>query len=344
MACKGNGGSATNLDGSILTLTSADELLFDDGIGTLTEETGATGAARATFATYPYGLTRFDTSAQTRKYAKSPRDESVGLDQMGARSFAPDLGVWTSADPVAVEDPNRGIGTAPGTSNPYAYAGQNPTIASDEHGHWLQIAIGAGIGALVGGGLEAYHQYAETGHVESWGRVAEKALVGGVAGGAFAAVPTPATLGAVLALGGAESTATGVANRLIDSGGKSAGTLGDAAADFVTGAATAGVAAGAGVVLKKVAGAVLARTGSAAREVGHGLQVKSGIKAGGSSGAAAKTGIPANAARRPSFRKATIDTALKEAPVDAAGKPICRTVATSTSTISRRSGLIGSSR
>jgi YD repeat-containing protein len=53
MACKGNGGSATNLDGSILTLTSADELLFDDGIGTLTEETGATGAARATFATYP---------------------------------------------------------------------------------------------------------------------------------------------------------------------------------------------------------------------------------------------------------------------------------------------------
>ena len=277
---------ASPLAGSIQTLSDADELLFDDAIGTLTEETSGTGTSRATFASYPYGLARFDTSTQTRKYARSPRDGSVGLDQMGARSFAPDLGVWTSADPVAVEDPVRGVGSSPGDANPYGYAGSNPTIAIDEHGHWLQIAIGAFIGGAIGGGLEAYRQYSETGHIDNWGRVAAKTAVGAVAGGVFAALPTPATAAGLLALGGAESTAQGAAERLIDSGGKSAGTLGDAAKDFAIGAGTAGLSVAGGAVVKKVAAAVVERAGSSARSIGAALKVKSGLKAGGGSGVA----------------------------------------------------------
>jgi filamentous hemagglutinin len=66
----------------------------------------------------------------------------------------------------------------------------------------------------------------------------------------------------------------------VDSGGKSAGTIGDAVADFGSGAITAGVAAGAGALVRKTAGAILARSRSAASEVGAALKVSSGLKAG----------------------------------------------------------------
>jgi len=274
MACS-SGDDAHDLEGTIQVLTDADELLFDDAIGSLTEETSGGGTPRSTFGNYPYGLTRFDTSPQTRKYANAPQDGGVGLDSMGARWYAPDLGVWTSADPVAVDDPTRGVGHLLGASNPYSYAGQNPIIATDPHGHWVHIAIGAAVGLLVGGGMEAYHQISETGHVENWGRVAGHAATGAVAGALIAAIPSPATVGgAALLLGGsaAVGAAEGTANRLIDSGGKSAGTLHQAFHDGLVSAATAGVGSAAGALVKKTAAAVLRSSGSGASGIGSALR------------------------------------------------------------------------
>jgi RHS repeat-associated protein len=144
VACSdgGNNGPPPILGGTIQTLSDADELMLGDAIGSLTEQTSGTGKAKASFAAYPFGLTRYDSSPETRKYANSPRDASVGLDQMGARSFAPDLGVWTSVDPVTLESPERGISADFATDHPYAYAALSPISHSDEDGR-CPVAVAA---------------------------------------------------------------------------------------------------------------------------------------------------------------------------------------------------------
>ncbi|HEX9296196.1 MAG TPA: RHS repeat-associated core domain-containing protein, partial [Polyangiaceae bacterium] len=153
-------------DGTVQTLGEDDELLFNDQLGSLAEQTSGSGKITGSFAAYPFGIARYDTSKQTRRYANTVRDVHVGLDSMGARFYAPDLGIWTSPDPVSIENPERAVGADVAAANPYAYANLEPIIAKDEHGQWFHVAIGAAIGAAIGGAVEAYHQYKETGHVE----------------------------------------------------------------------------------------------------------------------------------------------------------------------------------
>ncbi len=62
------------LEGTIQTLSDADDLLFDDAIGSLSEQTTGTGNAKGSFASYTLGIARYDTSNETRKYANVPRD------------------------------------------------------------------------------------------------------------------------------------------------------------------------------------------------------------------------------------------------------------------------------
>jgi len=143
------------LDGTIQTLSDADELLFDDATGSLTETTTGTGTPKGSFASYPYGLSRWDDSDESRKYANSPRDESMGLDQMGARWYAPDLGVWTSVDPFRLEKPQRGVRSRFAGDHPYAYAALTPLVAIDPDGRdptptWAQAAIGFAWGLVQG--------------------------------------------------------------------------------------------------------------------------------------------------------------------------------------------------
>ncbi len=66
-----------------------------------------------------------------------------GLDFMRARYYLPSLGRFNSADPISLAVPE---------SNHYAYAGSNPTLASDPTGLWT-ISIGGGVtgGAAAGG-------------------------------------------------------------------------------------------------------------------------------------------------------------------------------------------------
>ncbi|MCL2726735.1 MAG: RHS repeat-associated core domain-containing protein, partial [Polyangiaceae bacterium] len=132
----GNDGPPPLLEGTIQVLTDADELYFTDAIGSLAEQTSGTGTLKGSFAAYPYGVKRYDTSNETRKYAGTPRDEGVGLDLMGARSYAPDLGVWTSPDPVALMNPERGIGHSFSANHPYAYAANSPINYVDRSGQW----------------------------------------------------------------------------------------------------------------------------------------------------------------------------------------------------------------
>ncbi len=121
-------------EGTVLVLGEADELLFSDSIGSLTETTSGSGAAKASSASFPFGATRYDSSGETRKFANTPRD-GVGLDQMGVRSYAPELGVFTSVDPVLVHDPVRLVDAHPSAGH-YSYADNSPLAKTDRSGQF----------------------------------------------------------------------------------------------------------------------------------------------------------------------------------------------------------------
>jgi RHS repeat-associated protein len=203
-ACAAQDGPPPILDGTIQTLGEADELFFDDAIGSLTEQTTGTGTQKATFAAFPFGLTRYDTSGETRKYANSPRDEAVGLDQMGARSYAPDLGVWTSTDPLRVDAPERGLHASFAADHAYAYAALTPIVASDPDGRdpvpgWGTAVMGFAYGFLQGatpGGmlttLLPLPEGANNGTFQYWQGAGQ--MLGGAAG-VFGGVGTAATGG-----------------------------------------------------------------------------------------------------------------------------------------------------
>nr|MCU0686482.1 polymorphic toxin-type HINT domain-containing protein [Polyangiaceae bacterium] len=249
-------------EGSVKTLSDADTLLFSDQVGSLAETTSGTGAPRGSFAAQPFGPARWDTTSESRPYAGGVRDRGVGLDVMGLRALAPDLGVWTSPDPEALASPDRGLGDALTANNPYAYASQTPLVARDEDGQWAQIAIGAGVGAAIGGGLEAYRQYREHGRIESWGKVAGQAGIGAVAGAVAATAGPQAGLATVAAWGAGTGAASGVASRLVESGGRDAGSFRDALTDAAVGAGTAGLGYGAGKAVSAALPAVKRALGS----------------------------------------------------------------------------------
>jgi RHS repeat-associated protein len=237
--------------GTVQRLTDADTLLTTDLTGSLLGEATGTGNSTGRFAAYPYGVTRFDNSGETNKYAASPRDSAVGLDSMGARFYAPDLGIWTSPDPLAVTTPERLVTEDFGAANPYAYAKNSPLLAADRDGHFWHIAVGAAIGGLMGGALEAGRQYIADGRVSDWGRVGAAAGGGALSGAIVAANPAVGVT-AVMGQGAVSGGAAGVATRLIESGGRDAGSLKDLVVDAGVGAATAGVIKG-GAALAKAA-------------------------------------------------------------------------------------------
>lgn len=265
-ACaSGSGDSPPDSGPGVAELTDADTLLTTDLLGSLLGETTASGQSTSRVAAYPYGATRYDSSRESHKYAAVPRDAHVGLDAMGARFYAPDLGVFASADPIALTSPERLVAEDFAAANPYAYAKDSPLIAADRDGQFWHVAIGAGIGFLVGGGIEAARQYYTTGKVSEPGRILAAATGGAVNGALVAACPA-AGIGRTLAVGGGAGVAGGVAQRLVNSGGKSAGSAAEVALDAGIGVLTAGVVKGGSALVKaavKRSSAARSRTASA---------------------------------------------------------------------------------
>lgn len=136
--------------GDVRTLTDGDQLLFSDALGSLTETTTATGRAVASSAQYPFGIARYNDSSETRQYADTPRDVSVALDQMGARSYAPDLASFVSPDPILLEPAQLVASLA---IDAYAYANGNPIKNADRTGWLVEPAI-ATAPAIVAGAAQ----------------------------------------------------------------------------------------------------------------------------------------------------------------------------------------------
>ena len=237
--------------GSVRTLSSSDRLIFSDQLGSVLAETSGTGQVQGRFATYPYGVARYDTSSESQRFATGVRDSGVGLDLFGARFYNASLGFWSSGDAVALDSPEALVGADFGAANPYAYANLTPVVAADNNGDFWHIVAGAAIGAVVGAGIEGARQYATTGRIDDWGRVGA-ASAGGALGGAITAAVPAAGLVAVLGIGGASTTATGLAERAIVSGGKDLGTARDIAIDAGVGMLTAGVVRGGSKVVQSL--------------------------------------------------------------------------------------------
>jgi len=227
---------------TIKKLVPGDVLLVTDQVGSLLGEFDEQGERLTEVALLPYGFARQDDSAETNKYAGTPRDSLTGLDHMGARFYAPDLGIWTSADPIALTAPENQVTAELGAAHPYAYANHRPVAAADRDGRFWHIALGALVGAATGATIEAVTQYVEHGRIVDTGRILGAAAGGGLTGGLLAANPLGGLAWKVTA-----EVAGGMVGRYVASDGQSVGTWQDAMMDAASPLAAEGV---------KVAGAL----------------------------------------------------------------------------------------
>ena len=74
---------------------------------------------------------------------------------MGARFYAPELGVWTSGDPAILTKPEQYVTAEFGAANAYAYANLRPVVAADRDGQFWHVLAGAAAGGFIGGTVEA---------------------------------------------------------------------------------------------------------------------------------------------------------------------------------------------
>ena len=176
------------------------------------------------------------------QYLDREKIEDLGLDwyDLKARGYESVLGRFHSVDPLPDEGDQESLST-------YQYGWNNPILRSDPNGdcpNCITGAIGAGVGALIGGGIEAGIQLYKHGEINDWKAVGGAAFQGGITGGA-AGLTGGASLLVTTSVSVGANVVGGAANRAVQ--GKQT-TAKDVAVD-----AAVGVAAGVGgKVLDKV--------------------------------------------------------------------------------------------
>lgn len=120
----------------------------------------------------PTGLAAFEFNG---RMPGQQYDVETGLFYNNARYYDSTTGRYVSSDPIGLA----------GGYNSYVYADGAPSNFFDETGEFAQIAWGAGVGAVIGGGLGAISAY--TSGKDVWRGAWTGAVGGAVAGGLFAA-------------------------------------------------------------------------------------------------------------------------------------------------------------
>ncbi len=148
----------------------------------------------------PYGdrLKKQDDGSNKLWFSGKSFDETTGLSYFGARYYDPKVGRFMGIDPQGF------VESSLHSSNRYAYANNNPYKFVDPNGE-SPVLIVMGIGALVGGGVNAAMQYYATGDVQ-WGGIGgvfdaagDGALLGMAGARGAAPKPAPATVDAATA-------------------------------------------------------------------------------------------------------------------------------------------------
>lgn len=168
----------------------------DDNLGSTSFVTDSQGELYEHLAYYPSGETwvaEHPDPGQPVDYQYTGKefDQETGYYYFGARYYDPRTSVWQSPDPALGDyldgSPNSGV-YSPVNLASYTYANNNPERLSDPDGRWVHILVGAGVGALIGAGIEGYRQYRS-------GEFNGLRLLGAAGGGAVAGAVGAATLG-----------------------------------------------------------------------------------------------------------------------------------------------------
>jgi RHS repeat-associated protein len=174
----------------------------------------------------------FSQTGNANRYKYNGKEElsqmNLGLLDYGARNLDKALGRWLGVDPLA-DNPNQV------DKSPYAAMWNNPIKYNDPDGrcpNCITGAIGAGIGALIGSGIEIASQLYNNGSVNDWSAVGGSALQGGITGGA-AGFTGGASLLTTAAVAGGANVVGGTINRTIQ--GQQT-TLGNVLTDATVGA------------------------------------------------------------------------------------------------------------
>lgn len=142
---------------------------FTDALGSVRQiwQYGSSNSAKFSVQTYrPFGTpVGVGGTDQKWKYAGEMLDSSTGLYYIGARYMDPELGRWSSLDPVL------GNLSSPQTLNRYAYCVNNPLRVTDPTGKvvplivlgLLIIATEAGSIGMIYGHFEYYEHIRESG-------------------------------------------------------------------------------------------------------------------------------------------------------------------------------------
>ena len=177
------------VDGGYITFsgtTPAYHYYLQDHLGNNRVVCNASGIIEQVNHYYPFGGLFGEStngSTQVYKYNGKELERTNGLDwyDYGARNMSPDIGRYTSIDPLAEKDY---------ATSPYAYCGNNPLIRVDKDGKIWDTVID--IGFLISDVVEAYKQYNEQGTIN----VSTKAAIIADA----AAIVIPGVTGAGLAV------------------------------------------------------------------------------------------------------------------------------------------------
>jgi RHS repeat-associated protein len=191
-----------------------------------------------------------------RSFSGKERDAESGNDYFGARYYASAMGRWMSPDWSAKAEPVPYADLEdPQSLNLYAYVRNNPLDKTDPDGHCPicayagEIAGGAAVGALIGGGVEVVASLATHQDV-TWANV-KGAMVQGAITGSIAA----ATEGASLVSQGAAQAGANIVGGMIGrkiSGAKTTAT--DVVVDGVSGAISPKLGKAMGAKLSKMVG------------------------------------------------------------------------------------------
>jgi RHS repeat-associated protein len=225
-----------------------------DHLGSTTFVTDEQGGLAEHLQYFPSGETwvgEHPSQPLPQQFTGKELDQETDLYYYGARYYDPRTQAWQSPDPALESyldgSPNGGV-FAPSNLALYTYAQNNPVRLVDPDGQWVNVAIGAGIGLLVGVAVEGTRQ-AIKGEFNA-GRLAGAAGAG-VVSGAIAG----ATMGASLVVEGAGAVAGGVAGGVVSraiTGEKQ--TAEAVVTDAVISGVTFGIVKGGGAAIRSLRG------------------------------------------------------------------------------------------